>query len=203
MAARKGVSSNFSGILESSRPKLVLDWQTIVIAADEMHTEETRRALFQSAVEQHADSVYRVAFRMSGNHELARELVQETFLAGWKNLDQVDQPDRIRAWLMGILRNQFSKQLAKEARHRHGTLEAEPISGHPDAMLQGSVQAAIARLDEDHRLPILLVTMEGWSTEEVAEMLDIPRGTVLSRLYRARQQLKLILAPDWEVESKT
>jgi RNA polymerase sigma-70 factor (ECF subfamily) len=70
-------------------------------------------------------------------------------------------------------------------------------------MLQGSVQAAIARLDEDHRLPILLVTMEGWSTEEVAEMLDIPRGTVLSRLYRARQQLKLILAPDWEVESKT
>ncbi|MFN9538550.1 MAG: RNA polymerase sigma factor, partial [Planctomycetota bacterium] len=54
----------------------------------------------------------------------------------------------------------------------------------------------------DQRLPILLVAMEGWTTEEVAELLDIPRGTVLSRLYRARQNLKLILAPDWETETK-
>jgi RNA polymerase sigma-70 factor (ECF subfamily) len=167
-----------------------------------MHTEETRRELFQSAVEQHADSIYRVAYRLSGNHELARELVQETFLAGWKNLDQIDQPERIRAWLMGILRNQFSKQLSRETRHRHAGLDAEPAAGEGKGMLTKSVQAAIAKLDEDHRLPILLVAMEGWSTEEVAEMLDIPRGTVLSRLYRARQQLKLILAPDWEVETK-
>lgn len=167
-----------------------------------MHTEESRRALFQSAVEQHADSIYRVAFRLSGHHELARELVQETFLAGWKNLEQIDQPERIRAWLMGILRNQFSKQLARETRQRHAGLEAEPAVGDGDRMLTRSVQAAIAKLDEDHRLPILLVAMEGWSTEEVAEMLDIPRGTVLSRLYRARQQLKLILAPDWEVEKR-
>ena len=71
-----------------------------------------------------------------------------------------------------------------------------------DRTLTGSVQAAIGKLDEDQRLPILLVAMEGWTTEEVAELLDIPRGTVLSRLYRARQNLKLILAPDWETETK-
>ncbi|MFN5708773.1 MAG: RNA polymerase sigma factor, partial [Planctomycetota bacterium] len=58
------------------------------------------------------------------------------------------------------------------------------------------------KLDEDQRLPILLVAMEGWTTEEVAELLGIPRGTVLSRLHRARQNLKLILAPDWETETK-
>ncbi|MFN6208518.1 MAG: RNA polymerase sigma factor [Planctomycetota bacterium] len=171
-------------------------------AADEMHTEETRRKLFQSAVEQQADSIYRVAFRMSGNHELALELVQETFLAAWKNLDQVERPVRIKAWLMGILRNQFSKQVSRETRHRHAALEAEPVGPLADRTLTGSVQAAIGKLDEDQRLPILLVAMEGWTTEEVAELLDIPRGTVLSRLYRARQNLKLILAPDWETETK-
>ncbi len=168
-----------------------------------MHTEETRRALFQSAIEQHADSIYRVAFRMSGNHELARELVQETFLAGWKNLHQVERPERIQVWLMGILRNQFSKQLSKERRHRHAALEAEPVTEVGDGIVTSSVQGAIAKLDEDHRLPLLLVTMEGWSTEDAAEILGIPRGTVLSRLHRARQQLKLILAPDWEVEHKS
>ncbi|MFN9540889.1 MAG: RNA polymerase sigma factor, partial [Planctomycetota bacterium] len=112
-------------------------------AADEMHTEETRRKLFQSAVEQQADSIYRVAFRMSGNHELALELVQETFLAAWKNLDQVERPDRIKAWLMGILRNQFSKQVSRETRHRHAALEAEPVGPLADRTLTGSVQAAI------------------------------------------------------------
>lgn len=167
-----------------------------------MHTEESRRMLFQSAIEQHADSIYRVAYRMSGNHELARELVQETFLAGWTNLQQLEQTDRIRPWLMGILRNQFTKQLAKEVRNRHAALEAEPAVNDRSELARHSVQSAIAKLDEDHRLPILLVAMEGWSTEEVAELLDIPRGTVLSRLHRARQQLKLILAPDWEIETK-
>lgn len=168
-----------------------------------MHTDQTRRELFQSAVEQFADSIYRVAYRMSGCHELAQELVQETFLAAWKNLNQIQQPDRIRYWLMGILRNQFSKQLSQEIRHRHEVLNTEPVASVEDRVLKDSLQTALASLDDDQRLPILLTIMEGWTTEEVADLLDIPRGTVLSRLHRGRQKLKTILASDWESEAKS
>jgi RNA polymerase sigma-70 factor (ECF subfamily) len=72
-----------------------------------------------------------------------------------------------------------------------------------DRMLKDSLQTALASLDDDQRLPILLTFMEGWSTEEVAELLGIPRGTVLSRLHRGRQKLKTILASDWESEAKS
>lgn len=168
-----------------------------------MHTDQTRRELFQSAVEQFADSIYRVAYRMSGSHELAQELVQETFLAAWKNLHQIQQPDRIRYWLMGILRNQFTKQLSQETRHRHELLSVEPVTVAEDRVLKDSLQTAIASLDDDQRFPILLTIMEGWSTEEVAELLGVPRGTILSRLHRGRQKLKTILASDWESAAKS
>ena len=163
-----------------------------------MHMDQTRRELFQSAVEQFADSIYRVAYRMSGSHEL----VQETFMAAWKNLHQIQQPDRIRYWLMGILRNQFTKQLSQETRHRHEVLNLEPVTAAEDRVLKDSLQTAIASLDDDQRLPILLTIMEGWSTEEVAELLGVPRGTILSRLHRGRQKLKTILASNWESEAK-
>lgn len=101
--------------------------------------DQTRRELFLSAVEQFADSIYRVAYRMSGSHELAQELVQETFLAAWKNLHQIQQPDRIRYWLMGILRNQFTKQLSQETRHRHEVLNLEPVTAAEDRVLKDIV----------------------------------------------------------------
>ena len=164
--------------------------------------DQTRRELFQSAVEQFADSIYRVAYRMSGSHELAQELVQETFMAAWKNLHQIQQPDRIRYWLMGILRNQFTKQLSQETRHRHEVLNLEPVTAAEDRVLKDSLQTASASLDDNQRLPILLTIMEGWSTEDVAELLGVPRGTILSRLHRGRQKLKTILASDWESEAK-
>lgn len=166
-----------------------------------MVTDEARRQLYHAAVEQLADSTYRVAYRLTGHHELARELVQETWLAAWKNIDQLQDTVKLRGWLMGILRNQFSKQLSREMRHCHEPLGAEPLASPESKESAIGVQEALARLDEDHRLPILLVSMEGWSTDEVAELLAIPRGTILSRLHRARQRLKQFLSPDWEFQN--
>jgi RNA polymerase sigma-70 factor (ECF subfamily) len=163
-----------------------------------MQTNDAKQKIFQLAVEQYSDSTYRVAYRLTANHELARELVQETYLAAWRNLNQLQNPDSMRGWIMGILRNQFSKQWVRERRNSHQFLEVEPMVAGADQQVVTSVQDAIAQLDEDHRLPILLVSMEGWSTEEVANLLEIPRGTVLSRLHRARLRLKKILLADWQ-----
>ncbi len=164
--------------------------------------EDARRQIFLSAVEQYSDSSYRVAYRLTSNHELARELVQETFMAAWKNFQQLQKPEALKGWLFGILHKQFTKQLTREIRNRHQTLEIEPNSNNGEDQVTQNVQEAIAQLDDDQRLPILLVSMEGWSTEEVAELLSIPRGTVLSRLHRARQRLKQLLATDWEPSNK-
>jgi RNA polymerase sigma-70 factor, ECF subfamily len=160
--------------------------------------EDARRQIFQSAVEQFSDSCYRVAYRLTSNHELALELVQETFMAAWRNLGQLQEPERLRSWLFGILRNQFSKQLARESRNRHQILDCEPIVSNDTSRVAGDVQEAVSQLEENQRLAILLVSMEGWTVEEAAEFLSVPRGTVLSRLHRARQRLRVLLTPDWE-----
>jgi RNA polymerase sigma-70 factor (ECF subfamily) len=164
-----------------------------------MQTDDSRRQFFQLAVEQLADSTYRVAYRLLGHHELARELVQETYLAAWKNLSQLQDLSRLKSWLMGILRNQYTKQLTRERRHQHEALTIDPPIKNQGHDSSDAVEEALAQLDEDQRLPILLVTMESWSVDEVAEMLSVPRGTVLSRLHRARQRLKTILLPDWDI----
>ena len=160
--------------------------------------EDARRQIFQSAVDQFSAWSHRVAYRLPSNHELAFELVQESFMAAWRNLEQLQQPERLRSWLFGILRNQFSKQLTRESRNRHQILDREPTTTGGNCPVADDVQEAVRQLDENQRMAILLVSMEGWSVEEAAELLSVPRGTVLSRLHRARERLRVLLSPDWE-----
>lgn len=162
------------------------------MSADLQHQE-----LFESCINQHADSMYRVAFRLTGDRELASELVQETYLHAWKGLGSLRDKTRMRSWVFGILRNQYTKLLRKLPK---ATQLAQPETvesslreqAEPDSIRE-MVQKAVKQLDEKHKMPILLVSMEGMSVEEAGEILDVPRGTVLSRLHRGRKQLKTII----------
>ncbi len=160
-----------------------------------MTTEPELQLRFEQCVDDCADSLFRVAFRLTGNRALASDLVQETFLNAWKNISGLKDPERMRSWLFAIMRNQNSKLIRKES---HGA----PSSEFLDSISAGSktvdpatdlVQEAIACLDENHKLPVLLVSMEGLSVDEAAKILNVPKGTVLSRLHRGRQKLKEIL----------
>ncbi len=136
---------------------------------------------------------------MTGNSTLAMELVQETYLNAWKGLDSLADPNRMKGWLFAILRNQYSKLIRKESKSST-LIESMQLSipSRPDSTQNETteiVQSAIQKLDEKHRMPLLLVSMEGLSVEDAAEVLELPRGTVLSRLHRARQKLKNILQP--------
>ena len=161
------------------------------------HDQELQRR-FELCVDQCADSMFRVAFRLTGNQTLARELVQETYLSAWKSISGLKDKDKMRGWLFAILRNQYSKLIRAEARSTPTTehLDSVAVYEKPVDQTQQVVQAAIEELDENHKLPLLLVSMEGMSVEEAAEALGIPRGTVLSRLHRAREKLKQILIRD-------
>ena len=154
------------------------------------------QTLFQQCVDQHAESIYRVAFRLTGNRDTAGELVQETYLQAWKGLATLNDPKRMRSWLFGILRNQSTK-MNRAVRGERPLLD-EPLTQNQSSNRndqQELVQDAIAQLEPMFQLPLLLVSMEGIPAEEAAEILEIPRGTVLSRLYRGRKKLKKILEP--------
>ena len=103
----------------------------------------------------------------------------------------------MRSWLFAILRNQYLKSVRKKK--PVASSDVEQIADHRTATPseEGSsdiVQAALEQLDEDQRMPILLVSMEELSAEEASDILGIPRGTVLSRMHRGRQRLKEILS---------
>lgn len=158
-------------------------------------SETQLQQVFEDCVEACADSLYRVAFRLTSNKTLASELVQETYLNAWQNLGSLQDPKKMRSWIFAILRNQYSKLIRKESRAPVTSRLAEPVVTGPEQREEqaGLVQSAIDELDDKHKLPILLVSMEGLSVEEAAGILDLPRGTVLSRLSRGREKLKQIL----------
>ena len=163
-----------------------------------MQSETQLQQQFEECVHQCADSLYRVAYRLTGNRTLALELVQETYLNAWKSLQNLKDSNKMRSWLFAIMRNQFSKLLHKEKRTTPTIEQIDSISTPPETKddTTDRVQTALQSLDDIHRLPVLLVSLEGMSVEEAAGILDVPRGTVLSRLHRGRAKLKEILSRD-------
>ncbi len=162
-----------------------------------MNQEQARRQKFEDCVQQCADSLYRVAYRLTGTQSSASDLVQETYVNAWKGLDSLKDDSRMRSWMFAILRNQYSKFVRKESRMVNAdNMQQTVVDTGPDQhkeAVHDAVQMAINQLDETHKLPLLLVSIEGMSTEQAAIILEIPKGTVLSRLHRARQKMKSYL----------
>ena len=162
-----------------------------------MSDDSQHRQLFESCIDQNADSMYRVAYRLTGDRELASELVQETCLNAWRSIGSLKDVSKMRGWVFAILRNQYTKVLRKLPAERQlaqpESIQAEGPATEPDETTQAIVQQAIEQLDDHHKFPILLVSMEGMSVDAASEVLDVPRGTVLSRLHRGRKQLKEII----------
>ncbi len=163
-----------------------------------MQPTATFHQRFEECVECCADSLFRVAYRLTGNQTLAAELVQETYLNAWKSIGNLKDPDRMRAWMFSIMRNQYTKLLRLEKRSvptkEHLNDVSKPEIAENDTA--DRVQAALARLDDKHKLPVLLVSLEGMTVDEAAAILETPRGTILSRLHRGRQKLKQLLSED-------
>ncbi len=156
---------------------------------------------YESWVHEWAPALYRLALRLCGKRELAEDLLQETFFEAWKSRDKLADRDKARAWLFQILRNRWSHHLRDSSRRLKPSHNQESLdqakSTQPDAVKQIAesdfVQRALDQIEDDLKLPFLLVVMEGYSCQEAADSLQIPLGTVLSRLHRARQALRAVL----------
>ena len=177
------------------------------------------QATFADQAMVHADGLYSAAMRMTRNASDAEDLVQEVFLRAYRGFDRFEQGTNIRAWLYRILTNTFiNSYRAKQRRpeesdlgevedlylyRRLGGLEAASRGRSAedelmDLVTDSEVKDALEALPEQFRMAVLLADVEGFSYKEIAEILDIPIGTVMSRLHRGRKAMEKTL---WDFAS--
>ena len=162
-----------------------------------MNTNDTAaRALYERCVREHGPTLYRVAFRLCGRRDLADDLTQETFCEAWKSLSTLSDPAKAKPWLFQILRFRWSHYLRDLSRRIRTTTEQDvaanaeqlsPVDRLADADLLSFV---LERMDPALKAPLLLTLAQGYTCRETAGALQIPLGTVLSRIHRAKAVLR-------------
>lgn len=156
-------------------------------------------------IEKHLDSLWFTALRLTKNRQDAEDLVQETCMKAWENLDYLHSEKKAKAWLLKILTNTFINKYRKN-QNSPELIDIEPDFLEPifyksgqyadlekeifSKVMDEEVKEAIESLPVEFRTVILLVDIEGLSYREVQEILNISSGTLSSRLYRGRRLLR-------------
>ena len=141
----------------------------------------------------HTRSLLRVARRLTSDSAAAEDLVQETLLLAWRAFGQFRSGSNARAWLFRILMNEFRGRARKmQAANSTAPLVSETDSPGPPSRIDDGIDMAqaLASLGLEHRTVLLLGVVEGFTCEEMSGILELPIGTVMSRLSRARQALR-------------
>jgi RNA polymerase sigma-70 factor (ECF subfamily) len=165
-------------------------------------------AAFGTLVRRYQERLYHTVFRLMGNAEDAQDVVQETFLNAYQSLEGFKGDSQLFTWLYRIAVNTAISQKRKQRvllsldGGRNGEQAIEPLDssettrpGHALEQAERSrrVQLALAQLSPEHRAVLVLKDMEGHKYETMAELLQVPIGTIRSRLHRARLELREIL----------
>jgi RNA polymerase sigma-70 factor, ECF subfamily len=169
------------------------------------------QADFERLAMEHLPTLYSGAYRMTHNKADAEDLVQETYLKAYRSFHTFETGTNLRAWLFRILTNTYINLYRKRQKsptqndiediedlylyRRMGGQEAAKLGRSTedevlDHFTEAEVSEAVASLPENFRIPVLLADVEGFSYQEIAEQLDIPIGTVMSRLHRGRKALQ-------------
>lgn len=174
-----------------------------------MQAVREKRSEFERQALVHADSLYGAAYRLTRNPRDAEDLVQDSLLRAYRFWDSFEQDSNCKAWLLRIVTNTFINEYQRKKRSREvldaATAEQDATDGvlvhaeardkqSPDkALLERSVsddvQRALDALPDDFRTAVVLCDVNGLSYKEIAEIMDCPVGTVMSRLFRGRKLL--------------
>jgi len=169
---------------------------------------------FTTDAMQYAPQLFSTALRMTRSRSDAEDLVQETYIKGWRSFHTFQEGTNLRAWLFRIMTITYiNKYNAKKRKgtevdlddveelflyKRLGSIDQSQLSSSAeDQMLElftdDEVKNALEELPEDFRVPVLLSDVDGFSYKEISEMLEIPIGTVMSRLHRGRKAMQKML----------
>ncbi|HEU4361372.1 MAG TPA: RNA polymerase sigma factor SigE [Mycobacterium sp.] len=167
--------------------------------------DTTTMPSWDELVRQHADRVYRLAYRLSGNQQDAEDLTQETFIRVFRSVHNY-QPGTFEGWLHRITTNLFLDMVRRRGRIRLEALPEDydrvpantpdPEQIYHDARLDAGLQEALDSLPPEFRAAVVLCDIEGLSYEEIGATLGIKLGTVRSRIHRGRQALRDHLAAE-------
>lgn len=181
------------------------------------------RAQFEALLAPWLDPLYASALRLTRNERNAEDLVQDTVMRAWRFFDKFEAGTNFRAWIFKILTNTFINSYRRNTRERSLQDESErqsvearffsadftEQSQNPEEHLLNRVMSqdvlvAIDTLSIDFRMVVILADLQEFSYKEIADILDIPVGTVMSRLFRGRKQLqKILLAREGETGGAT
>jgi len=187
---------------------------SMTTSTDKTPAPDEARALFEEQAIPYMDQLYAAAMRMTRNPSDASDLVQDTFVKAFAAFGQFQQGTNLKAWLYRILTNTFINGYRKNQRNPYqGTIdeledwqlggaesvtqgrstrsaEAEAIDHLPDS----DVKDALQSIPEDFRMAVYFADVEGFSYQEIADIMKTPVGTVMSRLHRGRRMLRELLA---------
>jgi RNA polymerase sigma-70 factor (ECF subfamily) len=158
--------------------------------------KERRQRFAQLVTVLHMD-MYRYAAWLCRDPGIAEEVVQEAMLRAWKSLDALREDDAAKPWLLTIVRRENARYFERK---RLETVDIDELTQSQAAMIAETddsdldeIREAIYKLDDDYREPLVLQVLMGHSTKEIAELMGIKPGAVLTRLHRARIKLKNIV----------
>jgi len=158
------------------------------------------RARFQALCQSLRPDLLRFAFWLSRDRDLAEDVVQETMLRAWKAQDSLLDEGAAKPWLLTIIRREYARSFERK---RFVTLDIEELIAKEEPMLAAAdeqdlaeMRAAIFKLPDEYREPLVLQVLMGYSTAEIAVELDLSNAAVLTRLFRARKRLRLLCGED-------
>jgi RNA polymerase sigma-70 factor (ECF subfamily) len=158
------------------------------------YDDRERRGRFDRVVSVCHQDMFRYAAWLCRDPAIAEEVVQEALLRAWKSLDALREDAAAKPWLLTIVRRENARYFERK---RLETVDIDSLSPAQSAMLAETedrdvddMRQAIYRLDDDYREPLVLQVLMGYSTKEIAALMGLNQGAVLTRLHRARLKLK-------------
>lgn len=154
------------------------------------------RRRFERLVGALRTDLYRYALWLGRDPQLAEDVVQESMLRAWRSFDGLEDEAKARPWLVTIVRREFLRLREKQREESVDPAVFAAVADEAEDPMVGELRAAILALEENHREPLVLQVLMGHSTAEIADILGVTQGAILTRLHRAREKLKEAMLAD-------
>ena len=154
----------------------------------------TKQIRYEALVNALHGDIFRYAYWLTHDKHVAEDIVQETFLRAWRALDSLKDEKAAKSWLITILRREnarrFERKRFEMSEYEEATVVDTQLMSNEQDIENQWLREKIAQMPEEYREPLVLQVIGGFSGEEIAQMLSLNKNTVMTRLFRARNQLK-------------